>query len=88
VERCYRAYVRDPDVDAGELVVAIRTARNIAQSDNLDANVREVMNSYLAAVESVVDSRTDLKGKVDDYITFVCDAETTILSRHAVDNSK
>jgi len=41
---------------------------------------------YLAAVEAMVDTRTELKGTIDEYIAFVRDTEVKILSRHAVES--
>lgn len=87
LERTYNDYAYDPEVDTGQLIVAIRSVRNVVQSGDLDPDVRSTMKVYLAAIEASVDARTELKEKIDEYISFVRDAEMTILSRHAVDDS-
>ena len=86
LESKYYAYTGDPEADTGQLIVAIRAARNAAQSDTLDAGVRSAVKMYLAAVEAMVDTRTELKGTIDEYIAFVRDTEVKILSRHAVES--
>lgn len=86
VQRYYRFFADDPDADTGPLIVAIKAARNSSAPDNLSTSVAEAIQVYLAAIDSVIDARTELKREVDGYITFVRDAETRILSKHATDS--